>query len=257
MYIQLKNGVKYELIPNGISNNVKTNTRTIKFISDDNYTSIFDIISDYENYSTIYILDSNELIEKTYTDIFAFKSLTLEKDVEVETGISKDVFIAVYGIDELNRNISDLKAKLTEIDKQVNPYSEIDNMSIEELREYKIYLSRLLLEEHIEGNPILSSCHKEIEKYYSINKDKQVFLSQMIAIVQMAIANNIEYQPSWNATGEECTYDWTIEELTQLAFEIELVVRPLISKQQSYEHLIKNMTTKEELLGFEISYETI
>jgi hypothetical protein len=54
----------------------------------------------------------------------------------------------------------------------------------------------------------------------------------MILITQVAQQSVIDYQASWNATGEDCTYDWTIEGLKQLAFEIENVVRPLINKKK-------------------------
>ena len=76
----------------------------------------------------------------------------------------------------------------------------------------------------------------------------------MITISELAIAAGVEYQPSWNATGEPCTYDWTVDELKQLAFEMESFVRPLVSKQQAIETEIKACTTVEEVINVVISY---
>ena len=76
----------------------------------------------------------------------------------------------------------------------------------------------------------------------------------MIAVAEMAEKAGVSYQPSWNATGEVCTYDWTVDELKQLAFEMESFVRPLVSKQQAIETEIKACTTVEEVINVVISY---
>lgn len=56
------------------------------------------------------------------------------------------------------------------------------------------------------------------------------------------------------AQEEPSTYDWTIPELQQLAFEIESVVRPLINHQQIIETQIKAAVTKAEILSIDISF---
>ena len=76
----------------------------------------------------------------------------------------------------------------------------------------------------------------------------------MILTAQMALASGAEYNPSWNASGEECTYDWTLEELTQLAFEIEAMVRPLVSRQQSMEVAINEATNVDTLNAIDITF---
>jgi hypothetical protein len=129
-----------------------------------------------------------------------------------------------------------------------------DTCALEELKTYLIAKSNSNLEEYLKNNPITSSCHGGIEKQYSITKDKQAYLTQEIAVTQMAIQNNVEYQPSWNATGERCTYDWTLAELQQLAFEIAIVVKPQVSKQQSMEEIINDAETKEAVLAISIEF---
>lgn len=129
-----------------------------------------------------------------------------------------------------------------------------DTATLEQLKDYQITKSKENLEAYLLANPITSSCHGEVEKQYSITKEKQALLTQEIAIVQMAIQAGIEYQPSWNAAGEPCTYDWTLEELKQLAFEAVTVVKPLISHQQTIEAQINAAQTKEEVLAVSIEY---
>lgn len=107
------------------------------------------------------------------------------------------------------------------------------------------YLSTITLE---------SDCHGGVTRRYSITSEKQQYLATMIMTTQAARLSGIDYQPSWNATGEECTYDWTLEELQQLAFEMEAVVRPLISKQQALEVQINQAESLEELQAIDISF---
>lgn len=129
-----------------------------------------------------------------------------------------------------------------------------DTATLEQLKAYLIAKSKTNLEAYLEANPITSKCHREIEKQYSITKEKQALLTQEIAIVQMAIQADIEYQPSWNAQGEPCTYDWTLEELKQLAFEAVMVVKPLVSHQQTIEAQINAAQTKEDVMEVSITY---
>ena len=79
----------------------------------------------------------------------------------------------------------------------------------------------------------------------------------MISVCTLAKQSGRPYQPSWNATGEVCSYDWTIEELVQLAMEIEATVRPLVSYQQTIENKIKKCTTMDELKAVVINYNNV
>lgn len=130
-----------------------------------------------------------------------------------------------------------------------------DAATLEQLKAYLITKSKGKLETYLAANPIISKCHGGAEKQYTITKEKQALLTQEIAIVQMAIQADIEYQPSWNAQGEPCTYDWTLEELKQLAFEAVMVVKPLVSHQQTIEAQINAAQTKEDVLAISIEYQ--
>ena len=130
-----------------------------------------------------------------------------------------------------------------------------DAATLEQLKAYLITKSKEKLETYLAANPIISKCHGGAEKQYTITKEKQALLTQEIAIVQMAIQADIEYQPSWNAQGEPCTYDWTLEELKQLAFEAVMVVKPLVSHQQTIEAQINAAQNKEDVLAISIEYQ--
>ena len=124
----------------------------------------------------------------------------------------------------------------------------------EERKKSRILQSKQNLADYLATHTVTSTCHGDAAEY-SITSEKQAYLSSMIVTAQMAQASGIDYQPSWNATGQVCTYDWTLEQLQQLAFEIESVVRPLVSKQQTMEASINNCASIEELNEIDISFE--
>jgi len=114
--------------------------------------------------------------------------------------------------------------------------------------------SKQNLKRYLEIYKLSSACHGGIVKQYSITSEKQQHLANMILTATMAAQSGIPYQPSWNAAGEECTYDWTIGELQQLAMEMEGVVRPLVSKQQRMEVAIQEAHSLEDLESIDISF---
>lgn len=134
------------------------------------------------------------------------------------------------------------------------PTPEEIAQQLESLKRQRIAQSKINLEAYLEEHPITSNCRGGADKKYSITKEKQSLLTQMILVTQLALQAGIQYQPSWNAQGEPCTYDWSIEELQQLAFEIEAVVRPLVSHQQTVEAEINATETKEAALAISIVF---
>ena len=113
--------------------------------------------------------------------------------------------------------------------------------------------SKQNLARYLATHTVTSTCHGEAAEY-SITSEKQSYLASMIMTAQMAQASGIDYQPSWNAAGQVCSYDWTLSELQQLAFEIESVVRPLVSKQQTMEMKLSAAKTLEELTAVDITF---
>lgn len=131
---------------------------------------------------------------------------------------------------------------------------EEQNLKLDVLKNSLIIQSKKNLEKYLQEHTVYSKCHGDIEKQYSITAEKQQHLTSMILKAQGAAQIGLEYQPSWNAAGEERTNDWTISELQQLAIEIEAVVRPLVTAQQKAEVAIKKASTIEELEGIYISF---
>lgn len=125
-----------------------------------------------------------------------------------------------------------------------------------EKKESMIIQSRQNLADYLASHTVTSTCHGEPAEY-NITSEKQSYLASMIMTAQMAAEAGLDYQPSWNASGQVCTYDWTLEQLRQLAFEIEGVVRPLVSGQQTMETLIRAAVSEEELDGIDITFEEV
>lgn len=155
--------------------------------------------------------------------------------------------------DDQNSSIGDLESRIINLE----PISDFASLPLEEAKAYRVKQSADALAEYLAANPITSTVHDPKGAKYSITKEKQDRLAAMIAMTQMAESAGIEYQPSWNAAGEVCTYDWTLTELSTLAFEIEATVRPLVSHQQTIEKEIMAAKTMDELASIEISYNNI
>ncbi len=118
----------------------------------------------------------------------------------------------------------------------------------------RIEYSKSLLKEYLLSNPIKSYVHDPKGAYYSVTEEKQTLLTKEIMMCQLAASTGMNYNASWNASGQACTYDWTMEQLIQLAGEIAAYVKPLISHQQTLESMINACETCEEITGIEISY---
>lgn len=144
-----------------------------------------------------------------------------------------------------------------EFDFDEEKYNEAKLNRISEELKFKkktlIAQSKQNLADYLSNHTITSSCHGEAAEY-SITSEKQSHLSNMIVAAQMAQTTGVDYSPSWNATGQKSTDDWTLAQLQQLLFEIEAVVRPLVSKQQAIELQLSSAETIEELESIEITF---
>jgi translation elongation factor EF-G len=205
--------------------------------------------------------EDSVLIEKSKTLLTGNNVCSYEEDFDIELYkyvialLDESKRIIYYTkldkpISELTNLISQLNTKVNEL----NPSIDVNTCTLDELKNWYINLSKKNLENYFNTSTIESSCHGDVSKQYAISREKQLLLANMILITQMATQAGITYQASWNASGEPCTYDWTIAELQQLAFEIESIVRPKISEQQTIESNIKVCTTKDEILAIDITF---
>ncbi len=138
--------------------------------------------------------------------------------------------------------------------EQIKMIYEATTPKLEDKKEQAIELSKRILEKYLLENPILLNIHSGVYKCYSITKEKQALLAQEITRAEIAKQTGFKYKPSWNAQGEPYTNDWTLSELQQLAFQIDWVVKPLISKQQIMETKIKSCTTIEEITDISLEF---
>ena len=122
--------------------------------------------------------------------------------------------------------------------------------SLEECKEEKIALSKLMLSEWLANNPMLYSDGN----YYSVTEEKQSLLNSNLASYERATAAGIPYPLKWNSTGAECT-EWEYADLIALSLSIAAYVAPKVSTQQAVEVQIRACETKEEVDSVVISYE--
>ena len=283
MKILLSNGKEYSVAGNSVNksynyvNNVYTECLVINVIG--TLDEVKDDFKNQENLSLISLINDEGKLSAEYNGYQKLVNISIPADVtefgEVEGDIFKVTLALTDDVKELiktwSKTVGDMSATIVENTdatetavKTVEELKEkvdemtytkpISEMSLEEAIAYKIKQSKLALAAFLENATITSSCHKSEEARYSVTSEKQQYLISMITISELAISAGIEYQPSWNATGEPCSYDWTVDELKQLAFEMELFVRPLVSKQQAIETEIKACTTVEEVINVVISY---
>lgn len=283
MKILLSNGKEYSVAGNSVNksynyvNNVYTECLVINVIG--TLDEVKDDFKNQENLSLISLINDEGKLSAEYNGYQKLVNISIPADTtefgEVEGDIFKVTLALTDDVKELiktwSKTVGDMSATIVENTdatetavKTVEELKEkvdemtytkpISEMSLEEAIAYKIKQSKLALASFLENATITSSCHKSEEARYSVTSEKQQYLISMITISELAIAAGVEYQPSWNATGEPCSYDWTVDELKQLAFEMESFVRPLVSKQQAIETEIKACTTVEEVINVVISY---
>ena len=195
----------------------------------------------------------------TQTGYTKLKSIAMDEESYADGVIQLTVVMRMP--DDLSDTVKSLGEKIVELANtlaDVTAPFDPNTLGLEEAKEYQIKQSEINLETYLLEHPITSSVHGEREAKYSCTMVKQQLLTQAIALAQMAVqTNNTNYKISWNATGEQCTYDWTLEELVQLSFEFEAFVRPFVSEQQNIETQILACQTTEEVFAVNIDFNVI
>lgn len=120
----------------------------------------------------------------------------------------------------------------------------------------KIALSKTLLAEYLENNPLHSTAHGGVEGIYSVTGEKQNLMMTNYATYQIEKTVDPNTKLKWNETGKSCI-EWTEQEFLQLVLEIKAYVSPLVSYQQQLEEQIMNCTNQEELDGIVINYNPV
>lgn len=146
-------------------------------------------------------------------------------------------------------NIDDLMINPDKyLDYAANP--ELDNLKLE-----KIAQSKNALAEYLSSHPLFSDAKYAEGRYYTVTEEKQRQLTSKMAMYNIYSQQSLEYPLlKWNDVGNVCE-DWTVEELTKLAMEIDAYVTPLVERQQSYEKAIQKAKTIEEVENIILSFE--
>ena len=124
--------------------------------------------------------------------------------------------------------------------------------ALEEAKADKIAKSKTDLADYLETHPLQWTDGE----YYSITAEKQQQLTSKIMAATMAQTLSTEYTLTWNSTGEVCR-EWTLQDLSALAFAIDARVTSLVSYQQTQEVAMRNAATEEELNAIVVDYDSV
>ena len=131
-----------------------------------------------------------------------------------------------------------------------NPETEPDTLTENKIA--RIQQSKTDLAEYLATHPL----QWMDGNYYSITAEKQAQLTSKIIAATMAAQTSIPYTLTWNSTGEVCK-EWSLSDLSALAFAIDKRVTALVSYQQTQEVAMRNAETQDELDGIVVDYDTV
>lgn len=118
--------------------------------------------------------------------------------------------------------------------------------------ESRIAQSKADLATYLETHPISWTGGEQ----YSITAEKQAQLTSKIMAATMAQTLSQPYTLTWNSTGQVCR-EWTLQDLSALAFAIDARVTALVSYQQTQEVAMRNAASREELDAIVVDYESV
>lgn len=123
---------------------------------------------------------------------------------------------------------------------------------LEPIKAERIAQSKADLAAYLEAHPLLWTDGE----YYSITAEKQAQLTSKIMAATMAQTTGTAYTLTWNSTGEVCK-EWTLADLSALAFAIDARVTKLVSYQQEKEVEMRSAETLEELDAITVNYDEV
>ena len=143
-------------------------------------------------------------------------------------------------------------------DLMINPDKYLDyaaNPELDALKAEKIKDSKNSLADYLYSHPLFSDAKYAEGRYYTVTEEKQRQLTSKMAMYNIYSQQSLSYPLlKWNDTGDICE-DWTVEELTKLAMEIDAYVTPLVERQQAYEKTVQKAKTIEEVNSITLSFE--
>ena len=183
----------------------------------------------------------------------------------IENGDMITVFICLNGVEKTDENAFE-ESSTSYIEYDYNEFVEekslldmddlnsnhekyldyIVNPELDKLKNEKIEESKVLLAEYLSSHPLFSKAKYTEGRYYTVTEEKQRQLTSKMAMYNIYSQQSLSYPLlKWNDVGNICE-DWTVEELTKLAMEIDAYVTPLVEKQQAYEKMVQKVSNIEE-----------
>lgn len=168
----------------------------------------------------------------------------------------------------LTRNGKTFKSVMLGINDRAEFYEEIidENYIFEErtteerpkddltkLKEELIKLSKQKVVDFINENPLFSKAKHKEGRYYNVDNEHQTRLANQLTLYQMNLIAGLRLQLTWNDVGNVAE-NWNFIELLNLSNEMRNYVEAIANRQREIELLIKNASTKEELLSIKIDY---
>ena len=118
--------------------------------------------------------------------------------------------------------------------------------------EARIAQSKADLATYLETHPITWTDGEQ----YSITAEKQAQLTSKLMAATMAQTLSQPYTLTWNSTGQVCR-EWTLQDLSALAFAIDARVTALVSYQQTQEVAMRNAASREDLDAIVVDYDAV
>lgn len=129
---------------------------------------------------------------------------------------------------------------------------DLDSDRLHVLKAARIAQSKADLASYLEAHPLQWT----EGEYYSITAEKQQQLTGKIMAATMAQTLSQSYTLTWNSTGEVCR-EWTLQDLSALAFAIDARVTALVSYQQAQEVAMRDAATLEALDAIVVDYDSV
>ncbi len=123
---------------------------------------------------------------------------------------------------------------------------------LEPIKVARIARSKTDLASYLEAHPLQWTDGE----YYSITAEKQQQLTGKLMAAIMAQSMSTDYHLTWNSTGDVCR-EWTLQDLSALAFAIDARVTALVSYQQTQEVAMRDAATLDELDAIAVDYDSV
>lgn len=123
---------------------------------------------------------------------------------------------------------------------------------LEPIKVARIARSKTDLASYLEAHPLQWTDGE----YYSITAEKQQQLTSKLFSAYVKKSSGIPYDLTWNSTGDVCR-EWTLQDLSALAFAIETRVTALVSYQQHQEVAMRDAATLEALDAIVVDYDSV